>query len=164
MVSFKDNGNVIENVTSRPHLGHIICNNSDDSKDITDRCHTLIRQINNVLCTFSCLGLIVRVRLLKNYCLSLYGCELWNLENSAIGWLCKAWRAGLRVRVREVPGLRGPVIDSLLCCLPSSGHRSLGFQQANTRSTAIAEGLHNALRHFKCHNCLLYTSPSPRDS
>ena len=30
----------------------------------------------------------------------------------------------------------------------------LGFQQANTRSTAIAEGLHKALRHFKCHKML----------
>ena len=28
--------------------------------------------------------------------LSLYGCELWNLNNPAIAKLCTAWRAGLR--------------------------------------------------------------------
>jgi len=41
----------------------------------------LIGQINNVLCTFSHLDSTVQARLLKNYCLSLYGCQLWDLEN-----------------------------------------------------------------------------------
>ena len=70
-----------ENVTSCAATSwpcDLICNSSDDIKDITDHSHKLMGQINNVLCTCSCLDLIVWLRLLINYCLSLYGfiCEL----------------------------------------------------------------------------------------
>ena len=73
---FTINGNVIESVLSWPHLGHIITSNMDDASDI-DRCRTkLICQINNVLCSLHQVYSIVKVNVLKSYCLSLYGCEL----------------------------------------------------------------------------------------
>ena len=56
---------------------------------------------------------------------------------------------GLAVRVREVPLLTHCYI---VCHLVDIA--VLGFQRANTRSTAIAEGLHKDLRHFKCHKML----------
>ena len=46
--------------------------------------HKLIGQISNVLCTFSCQDPIVQLRLLKNYCLSLYECELCFLCSNAL--------------------------------------------------------------------------------
>jgi len=38
----------------------------------------------SVLCTFSPLDTVVKIKLLKNFCLSLSGCELWNLNHTAI--------------------------------------------------------------------------------
>jgi len=46
----------------------------------------LIGQINNMLCTFYQLDPVVKNQLIKSYCLSLYGCELWDI--------CKARRSG----------------------------------------------------------------------
>jgi len=39
---------------------------------------------------------ISKTMLLNSYCLSLYGCELWCLDHSAIENVCTSWRAGLR--------------------------------------------------------------------
>ena len=39
---------------------------------------------------------IVKMKLLKNYCLSLSGCELWDLCHTRIERICKAWRMGVR--------------------------------------------------------------------
>ena len=60
----------------------MICQDcDDDSLDINKCCDKLIGQINSVLCTFAQLDATVKTELLKSYCLSLYGCELWDLNN-----------------------------------------------------------------------------------
>ena len=59
---FTLDGSAIENVSSWPHLGRVICGNCDDNYD---RSHKLAGQINNVLCTFSCLDSTVHTR---KYC------------------------------------------------------------------------------------------------
>jgi len=56
----------------------------------------LIGQINNMLCTFYQLDSVVKNQLIKSYCLSLYGCELWDLKNPNVENICKAWRSGLK--------------------------------------------------------------------
>jgi len=38
----------------------------------------------------------ITITLLKSYCLSLYGCELWNLQRPAIGNICKTWQHDMR--------------------------------------------------------------------
>jgi len=66
--------------------------NLDDTADIT-WCHNkLVTQVNNVLCSFSHFDAIVRIKLLKSYCLSLYGCEIWNSNHgiTSIGKLCRS--------------------------------------------------------------------------
>jgi len=55
-----------------------------------------------VLCTFRQLDPVVKNELLKSYCLSLYGCELWDLSNTDIENVCKAWLSGLR-RIWALP-------------------------------------------------------------
>jgi len=42
---------VIDVVDSWPHLGHIICKNSDDNLDILNRRSSFIAQGNDVICT-----------------------------------------------------------------------------------------------------------------
>jgi len=71
----KFNGNIVESVKSWPHLGHITVCDGDDGDDIDTRRYKLIRQINDVICTFHRLDSIVKINLLKSYCLSLYGCR-----------------------------------------------------------------------------------------
>ena len=41
-------------------------------------------------------------RLLKVYCSSFYGCELWDLDKKQLNYFCVAWCKGLR-RVWRLP-------------------------------------------------------------
>ena len=95
-------GSVIEYVDSWPHLGHIIASYNDDNLDILNRRNSLCGQINEVLCYFSGLGPVIKLRILKAYCSSYYGCELWDISCKAIDDFCIMWRKGLK-RVRGLP-------------------------------------------------------------
>ena len=102
-LSFCIDGNNIETVTQWPHLGHIITNKcDDDDADIMNRRNCLVAQINTVLCYFGKLPALTKLKLMKAYCSSLYGCELWDLSNGCINNVCVTWRKGLR-RVWSLP-------------------------------------------------------------
>ena len=76
-------------------LGHVISCNLSDKLDI-ERCHNkLVAQVNSVLCNFVSVDAIVKMKLLKNYCLSLYGCELWELRGfvKLVVWGCGVFGA-----------------------------------------------------------------------
>ena len=64
--------------------------------NITNRRNCLVGQINNVLCYFGKLDTITKIKLLKSYCTSFYGCELWDFWNSRVEDFCKAFRHGQR--------------------------------------------------------------------
>ena len=69
-VRFTIGGSDIEIVDSWPHLGHVISCNLNDNLDI-ESCHNkLVAQVNSVLCNFVSVDAIVKMKLLKNYCLS----------------------------------------------------------------------------------------------
>jgi len=74
-VSFSICSNVIENVESWPHLGHIITYNGSDKLDIMSRRGNFIGQVNNAICWFNRLDCYTKTRLLKSYGFSFYGCE-----------------------------------------------------------------------------------------
>jgi uncharacterized membrane protein len=95
-VSFVVGGEDIEIVSEWPHLGHIITHALSDEADILNRRNSMIGQINNVLCYFGKLDSVTKVRLLKAYCSSFYGCELWDLWDNKIEDFSKAWRHGQR--------------------------------------------------------------------
>jgi len=88
--------NAIDRVHEWPHLGHIITDTLCDKTDILNRRNSLIGQINSMLCQFSNVDAVIKVRLLKAYCSSFYGCELWDLWDSDIESFCKAFRHGQR--------------------------------------------------------------------
>jgi len=94
--------NVIENVESWPHLGHVITNNASDKLDVLSRRGSFIGQVNNVICWFSKLDCCMKTRLLRAYCFSFYGCELQDLSNLHVQSLCVAWRQALR-RIWKLP-------------------------------------------------------------
>ena len=81
-----------------PDLGHIIDNRSDNGAHISLKGIGLIHWWAR-LKTFvlrSQVGALPKLKLLKSYCSSLYGCELWNLFNAANSDVCIAWRKDLR--------------------------------------------------------------------
>jgi Reverse transcriptase (RNA-dependent DNA polymerase) len=123
-------GKLIEAVDQWPHLGHIVSNNMDDGADILRGRGALIKQLNEVICFFDKLDCMTTVKLLKSFCLNLYGCELWQLDHDCIEQICVALRQGLR-RLWHVP--RNTHCDVLLAiseCLDLSTvicKRQLGF-------------------------------------
>src|SRR5664279_2180747 len=76
--------NLIENVDRWPHLGHVINTYLTDDDDILSRRNCLIGQANNFLCQFSKLDSVIKNRLFKTYCSSLYGCEIWDVSSKNI--------------------------------------------------------------------------------
>jgi len=100
--SFYLDGRQVENVAQFSHLGHNVTARLDDAEDIHHRRCNLIGQINSVFCYFHGLDSAAKVRLIKAYCLSLNGCELWDLCNSQIERICVAFRKGLR-RCLDIP-------------------------------------------------------------
>ena len=94
--NFAFSGNEIEFVQSWAHLGHIVSSTMDDENDIVRARHNLIGKLNEVLSTFHELYSFVKMRLLKNYRLSLYGCEQWNLHHASVENVCKSWQSALK--------------------------------------------------------------------
>ena len=87
---------VVDYVDSWPLFGHIISNTGDDRLDIINRCISHCAQINNVLCNFKCMSIIIKMQLLMSYFSSYYGVELWDVGNKSINDVCVTWRKGLR--------------------------------------------------------------------
>jgi hypothetical protein len=95
-------GNAIEYVNEWPHLGHILTSTCDDTHDIMSRRFSLIGQINSILCNFRAVDCRTKIKLVKAYCTSFYGAELWDLSNTCIERVCTAWRRGIR-QIWRVP-------------------------------------------------------------
>ena len=141
-------GCVVERVHSWPHLGHIISDDGDDESDINARRNSLCGQINNVITYFRNRPPLVKMSLMRNYCAGFYGCELWELDHSALQFICTTWRKGLR-RIWDLPYDTHnnllpvlcnsiPVMDTICCrsvnfinnCLASDSHiiRSIAYR------------------------------------
>jgi len=81
-------GKTIEFVDSWPHLGHILNVNRDDGADMDKIRYALCSQINNVLCFFGHVPPVLKLKLIKTFCYSLYGSVLWRLDHSNMETLC----------------------------------------------------------------------------
>jgi hypothetical protein len=100
--SFSIGSQKIEFVDKWPHLGHIITNECVDTDDILVKKSSLIGQINRVLYNFRKVNCQTKTRLVKAYCTSFYGAELWDLSQNSIESICTAWRKGIR-RIWQLP-------------------------------------------------------------
>jgi len=115
--SFSIGFRVIEFVDKWPHLGHIITKECTDTDLIRNR--NLIGQINRFLYNFrkviqTCQ---TKTRLVKTYCTSFYGAELWDLSRSNIESICIAWQKGIR-RIWQLPTKHSVLIPVLSDTLP----------------------------------------------
>jgi hypothetical protein len=82
-------------------LGHIISDDRNDETDIIARGNSLY-QINNVISYFRNHTSLVKLLLMRAYCSSFYGCELWELDHTKLKLICTTWRKGLR-RIWDLP-------------------------------------------------------------
>jgi len=89
-------GKPIENVTSYSHLRHIMNCHSDDKDDVLQRIRNFTVQANNVFCFFKTLHMHIKIKLFKSYCSSIYGSEIWSLEDDVLQDFCCSWRTALR--------------------------------------------------------------------
>jgi hypothetical protein len=87
---------VIDIVSSRSHLSHIIKSELNDDEDIKNHCSSLIGQMNSLLCYFDKLDLCPICNLYKAYCYSMYGCQVWSVDNAKIDSFSVTIRNGLR--------------------------------------------------------------------
>ena len=104
----------IEYVDKWPHLGHIISNDCDDKEDLHAKKTSLIGQINKIICTFRNVNCCTKTKLVKAYCTSFYGAEIWDLSHSDIESLCITWRKGIR-RIYQLPFTTHSVLIPGLC-------------------------------------------------
>jgi hypothetical protein len=77
--------------------------------------NALSGQVNDILCYFGNHGSIFKQSLMKNYCTSLYGCEIWDLNDSTKQNICTAWRQGIR-RVWGIHHDTHNELITLICC------------------------------------------------
>ena len=77
------------------HLGHIVSINPV-SKVIDDAIHSFNVALNSMLNTFTNVYVSVKYKLFKSYCMSLYGCVVWDFDSVIINQFYVTWRNALR--------------------------------------------------------------------
>ena len=82
--SFVIGGNDIEFVEQWPHLGHIITSKLCDDDDIHSRKISMIGQVNNLLCNFSCLDSVTKNKLFQSYCCCHYMDQWWEASRHCL--------------------------------------------------------------------------------
>jgi len=107
--------------------------------DIEARKSSLIGQIHGILCDFRNVTCNTTIRLIKTYCTSLYGAELWDLSHDYIDSSCITWRRGVRqvwrlpntTHLSLLPGISNtmPLIDLLYRCFLKFVYRCLSSRR-----------------------------------
>ena len=80
-ISIHMNGQLLHLSDEVCHLGHILSFNLCDRNDILRATKDFNRKSNYILSTFNCVDLSVKSFLVKSFCLSLYGCNIWSLSS-----------------------------------------------------------------------------------
>jgi len=88
---------MIDNVDRFSHLGHIITSSFRVGDYIVHRRNTFIVQTNNVLCFFNKWNTLVKLKLFKSYCTSIYEAKLWALDSANIESLRPSVLGGVRI-------------------------------------------------------------------
>ena len=127
----------IECVRNDKHLGHKFGNNVCDSQidiaiaDIFQRCNLLLSQFNKV-------NSDVKYQLFKSFCMSVYGCVLWDFSCQYVEKFFIAWRKCVR-RIIGVPNNTHCNLVYLLCNdLPVGAQLHLRFLNFFRKSMSSA--------------------------
>ena len=78
-------GNTIRQVKSETHVGHLMSNSPHiQERRVSQACKTLIGQFNLLSVKLGFCSPEVLYSLFQNYCMSLYGCQLWDYSNESV--------------------------------------------------------------------------------
>ena len=91
-------GNTIPQVKSETHVGHLMSNSPHmQERRVSQACKTLIGQFNLLSVKLGFCSPEVLYFLFQNYCMSLYGCQLWDYSNeSVMASVFVTWRKCVR--------------------------------------------------------------------
>ena len=71
------NNEALKYVTEFKYLGHIICNNLSDEKDISREIRNLFVRTNMLSRRFGSCSFDVKIALFRSFCICFYGSALW---------------------------------------------------------------------------------------
>ena len=81
---FQVDGSPVEFVNSFKYLGYIVTCNLSDTEDIKRVRSKFYVEFNSMLRNFNFTDKIVKMFLFKQYCLQMYGCELWIADTCSV--------------------------------------------------------------------------------
>ena len=71
-------------VTECRYLGDIISNTLADDSDICREIRNMYTRTNMLICRFNKCSTVVKIRLFRSYCISVYGAGLWSSYSNAL--------------------------------------------------------------------------------
>lgn len=166
-IPFVIDGNTVNPIGSDIHLGHHFGESSFES-EIDTTVNKMYFNMNYLLSQFSAADIDVKYRLFKSYCMSAYGCQLWDFSSRLCEKFYTAWRKCIR-KLLTVSNRCHSNLLPLLCLDMSIEHqlhvRFVKFVNScyessnNIVYTCIREASRNYMSH-RCqslsHICYLY--------
>ena len=144
-------GKIIKNVKTEKHLGHTFtCDNNLHLINIDSIIRDLKVRTNTIINQFKSISWQAKVKVFLSQCSSLYGCQLWRLDDKQIAELVTAWNICCRRLLALPPDTRTYVIPNIMGTLPirfTIMYRMLNFfiSGLNHSSKMIASFFKNAL-------------------
>ena len=89
------NSTYIQCESNACHLGTIIGKNIE-LENIEKSVHEFVTNVNKLKAHFGKSSTIIKYRLLKAYCMPLYGCTLWDLSKKCVNRFYVTWRKSMR--------------------------------------------------------------------
>ena len=94
------NGSFIKTCDSAMHLGYVLTSNNISKASIDMSCTNFCVAVNSVLSLFPKAHSHVKYYLLNQFCMSLYGCVLWDLSSNYTDTFYVKWRKVIRQLLR----------------------------------------------------------------
>ena len=114
-------GSRVKNVTNEKHLGHIFSSEYEKSMNLInldDVIRDMKVRTNTIVSQFKPISWKSKTTLFNSQCLSLYGCQLWRLDDSKVDKLCTTWKICCRRLLNLSPRTRSHLIPHLMGTSP----------------------------------------------
>ena len=143
----------INNVFSEKHLGHTFSTTYEQTFNLINL-EGIIRDMkvrtNTIIAQFKPISWKSKVTLFNSQCLSLYGCQLWRLDDPKVKELCTTWKVCSRRLLNLSQRTRSRLIHHLMNTAPIQDiimYRMLNFFTSglNHKDTVISNFYKNTL-------------------
>ena len=115
-IEIKMQGKLIPHVSSEIHLGNLIGSEPDIlERSVKQATYDMYSRLNLLLRKFSKADCDIRYKLYKLFCVSAYGCQLWDFESPKVCYFFTAWRKAVR-RIYELSPRTHSYLIPNICC------------------------------------------------